>query len=341
MTQRNSKKVNDASASEPLVSRVVKLRLVGKRLDQFLALEFPLLSREKLKLSIREKTFLVDGLPTDRPDLRLALGMEIAWPPSWERRSGREKEEETSREALPKVQALGETEDFLVLNKPAGLSMHPTGKQEKNTLTEWLSTSYPQIMGIGEAKERPGMVHRLDKDTSGVVLIAKTEAAFKALKSLFQARTIQKEYLALVYGNLQVPSGSIQKPIGRVKGSKKRATPEGKRAFGGELRDAETEFALHTRYPQYDLLALQPKTGRTHQIRVHLASLGHPIVGDRLYRFKEHRKDRLVPPYQLLHAAKITFRLFGKRYRFEAPLPDYFADTLSLLSLEKGDRVSS
>lgn len=158
-----------------------------------------------------------------------------------------------------------------------------------------------------------------------------------ALKKLFQERKIQKEYLALVYGTVESPSGIINKPLGRVKGSIRRGIPEGKREFAGELREAETEYVLHTRYPQYDLLSVKPKTGRTHQIRVHLASLGHPIVGDKLYRFKEHRKDPLLPPFQLLHAENLRFSLFGKKYRFEAPLPDYFQDTLSILALQKAE----
>ena len=128
------------------------------------------------------------------------------------------------------------------------------------------------------------------------------------------------------------PSGVIDLPIGRIKGEKKRAVPAGKRQFGGELRDAVTEYALHTRYTGYDYLSVKPKTGRTHQIRVHLSALGHPIVGDLLYRFKEHRHDPLKPPFQLLHASELRFQLGRQKYHFSAPLPSYFRDTLKMLA---------
>lgn len=339
MTQQKAQKVNKKRTQHQPHSQVVKLRMVGKRLDQFLALELKGLSREKLKQYIDSGAVSINGEVVRRPDVRLALGMKVSWKEGVGELShqGVEAKKLSQANNFPLVALLAESDDFLVLNKPAGLSMHPVRKGQKNTLTEWLSTRYPQIIGVGEVAERPGMMHRLDKDTSGIVLIAKNQKAFMALKRLFQERKIQKEYLALVYGTLESPSGIINKPLGRVKGSIRRGVPEGKREFGGELREAETEYVLHTRYPQYDLLSVKPKTGRTHQIRVHLASLGHPIVGDKLYRFKEHRRDPLLPPFQLLHAENLRFSLFGKKYRFEAPLPDYFQDTLSILALQKAE----
>ena len=318
-------------------SRVVKLRFVGKRLDQFLAETLPLYSRGEWQRLIRSSQVRIAGEVVSEPRFKLGLGQVVDWP-KVSNLNPKEVAVSTLVKILSEVKVLAETDDMLVLSKPAGISMHPVRRGQSNTLTEWLSTRYPQILGVGEAPERPGMVHRLDKDTSGIVLVAKTQKAFMALKKLFQERKIQKEYLALVYGTVSSPSGVIDKPLGRVKGSIRRATPGGKRAFGGELREALTEYSLHTRYPQYDLLSLKPKTGRTHQIRVHLASLGHPVVGDRLYRFKEHRRDRLTPPHQLLHAFRLNFSLFGKKYRFEAPLPAYFQDTISILALEKTEK---
>lgn len=311
------------------------MALVGKRLDQVLAVLIPLARAEAVDL-IESGKITVNGEIMKRPSMRMTRGMLIGWP----RQILAQKQSQTKPKVEPAAQqpevvVLAETDDFLVLNKPAGLSMHPVRKGQQYTLTDWLYTRYPQLQGVGEAPERPGMVHRLDKDTSGIVLIAKHNRAFMALKSLFQERVIQKQYLALVYGNLKSPAGTIEVPLGRVKGSIRRGSPSGRRVFGGELRPALTEYTLHTRYPQYDLLSVEPKTGRTHQIRVHAASLGHPVVGDRLYRFKEHRKNSLSPPHQLLHAESLHFTLFGKKYRFEAPLPGYFRDTLSILALSK------
>ncbi|TXH02202.1 MAG: RluA family pseudouridine synthase, partial [Candidatus Moraniibacteriota bacterium] len=258
-------------------SRVVKLRFVGKRLDQFLAETLPLSSRGEWQRLIRSGQVRIAGEVVSEPRLKLGLGQVVDWP-KVSNLNPKEVTVSTLAKILSEVKVLAETDDMLVLSKPAGISMHPVRRGQSNTLTEWLSTRYPQILGVGEAPERPGMVHRLDKDTSGIVLVAKTQKAFMALKKLFQERKIQKEYLALVYGTVSSPSGVIDKPLGRVKGSIRRATPDGKRTFGGELREALTEYGLHTRYPQYDLLSLKPKTGRTHQIRVHLASLGHPVV---------------------------------------------------------------
>lgn len=336
MTPHSAKKVkSDQTLSQG--TRVVKLRMVGKRLDQVLTDTLKGVSREEVKGLIRAGTVFLNGQVAIAPDTRVALGDTLRWDRVKVSGLSTQQARLGADDAVLRVQVMAETEDFLVVNKPAGLAMHPVGKTGYPTVTQWISTRYPQIVGVGEVTQRPGMVHRLDKDTSGLVLIAKHQKAFMALKSLFQQRKIVKEYLALVYGTLSLPSGVQSQPIGRVKGGIRRATPVGKRVFGGELREAITEYSLHTRYPQYDLLSLKPKTGRTHQLRVHVASLGHPIVGDRLYRFKEHRTDALRPPYQLLHAAKIQFQLFGKKYRFEAPLPAYYQDILSILSLKKAE----
>lgn len=323
------------NATESLGEAVVKLREVGQRLDQFLADRRPSLSRRALQAAIQAGQVSVDGSLSLKVHQRLALGQVVTWRFHEAAVKPLSDRSHLPLLPLPTPAVVAETDDLLVLNKPAGLSMHPVRKGQTGTLTDWLSTHYPQILAVGENPLRPGMVHRLDRDTSGVVVIAKTEDAFRALKRLFQERRVSKRYLALVYGQVADPSGVIEAPLGRLRGSIRRAVSGGKRAFGGALREATTVYALHTRYPQHDLLSVEPKTGRTHQIRVHLASLGHPVVGDRLYRFKEHRGDPLQPPHQLLHAAEIRFTLYGRKLRFEAPLPSYFADSLHILALQK------
>ncbi|MFZ1627248.1 MAG: RluA family pseudouridine synthase [Candidatus Moraniibacteriota bacterium] len=310
----------------------VKEKHNGLRLDRFLIETCPNLSRAAIQSLIAAGSVVIDGKAMVRSGLRMKPGMMVYLSGISQSR----KPVPSLIEKAPTPTLVAETETFLAIFKPAGIAMHPAGNSRQKTVTDWITTTYPQIIGVGEDEKRPGMVHRLDKDTSGLVLIAKSNKAFKALKKLFQERKIEKIYFALVYGNLATASGSINLPIGRVKGAKKRAVPAGKREFAGELRDALTEYSLHTRYTGYDFLSVQPKTGRTHQIRVHLSALGYPIVGDCLYRFKEHRRDPLKPPFQLLHAGELRFQLGKQKYRYESPLPRYFSDTLKMLDAEAG-----
>lgn len=311
----------------------VKEKYNGRRLDYFLAEALTHGSRPTAQALISAEAVRVGGKIATKSGLRLRPGMTIEVAGTV---PGKKKDTEVVEQSVPVPVILAEEVAFFVLYKPAGIAMHPAGNSRQTTISDWISTTYPQILGVGDDPKRPGMVHRLDKDTSGLVLIAKSNTAFKALKSLFQERKIEKTYAALVYGNMATVSGQIDFPIGRVRRGKKRAVPAGNRIFDGEPRIASTEYSLHTRYTGYDFLSVKPKTGRTHQIRVHLSALGHPIVGDRLYRFKEHRRDLLRPPFQLLHARELHFQLGRKKYRYTAPLPRYFSDILKMLDAEAG-----
>lgn len=230
---------------------------------------------------------------------------------------------ESNSVPIPQIPVVFENQHFLVLNKPAGLTMHPARVGQKGTLVDWILNKYPNLSQVGDDPLRPGIVHRLDKETSGLVLLAKTSEAYAALKELFGTRQVEKSYSALVYGKPVPKSGTITLSLGRVAGSTRRGTPMKKRAFAGKLREAVTEYTLVTAYPQYSLLLIKPKTGRTHQIRVHLASIGHPVVGDQLYAFKRHKKG-LFPVHQLLHARRLVFSLFGEKFDFECSLPVRF-----------------
>ncbi|MFA6306508.1 MAG: RluA family pseudouridine synthase [Patescibacteria group bacterium] len=181
-----------------------------------------------------------------------------------------------------KIKIIHETAEFLVINKPAGLAVHGLNNY---TLADWLMEKYPKIKKIGDDPERPGIVHRLDKDVSGLMVIAKTQAAFNSLKKQFQNRTIKKQYTALVHGKIIKDSAIINFPIKRSREGYKMAalpaTVKGEPTEAGRL--AETEFMVLQRLINYTLLKIKIKTGRTHQIRVHLAAYGHPIVGDDTY----------------------------------------------------------
>jgi 23S rRNA pseudouridine1911/1915/1917 synthase len=226
-----------------------------------------------------------------------------------------------------------ENKDFLVINKPAGLMVHgvrvrrarpiDAARAMTPTLVDWLRSRYPEIGGVGDDPGlRPGIVHRLDKATSGVMIVAKTQSSFELLKRLFQEHQMEKTYFALVFGVPKKEQGIIDSPIGIKRGSLKRSIYATKMA-----KPAVTEYSVVKKITgsekeEYALLKVNPKTGRTHQIRVHLASIGHPIVGDAMYGKK------IQPPFArrlMLHAASLEFSNgAGSRFVFEAPLPPGF-----------------
>lgn len=182
------------------------------------------------------------------------------------------------------IEITDETSDYLVINKPAGLAVHGV-KDLEYTLADWLKEKYPGIVKVGEDPERPGIVHRLDKDVSGLMVIAKTQPAFDCLKKQFQSRSIIKEYTALVHGQIPKAAGLINFPIRRSREGYKMAalpfTEKGEPSSAG--RNALTEFMVTKKFINYTLLKVKIKTGRTHQIRVHLAAYDHPVVGDPVY----------------------------------------------------------
>jgi 23S rRNA pseudouridine1911/1915/1917 synthase len=248
---------------------------------------------------------------------------------------------------MPEPEIIFENDDFVVVNKPAGLVVHAArvsarrstrerGQAGANateetraaepTLVDWLVKKYPKIKTVGDDPAlRPGIVHRLDKATSGVMIVAETQASFEQLKKLFQEHRMKKTYYALVHGVPKNKKGTIDAPIGIKNGSLKRSVHSSKMA-----KSAVTEYSVvkvMTRSDGdkegYALLKVNPLTGRTHQIRVHLASIGHPIVGDPLYGRKA---DAVSASRLMLHAAALMFSdAVGNRFEFEVPAPSDFS----------------
>jgi 23S rRNA pseudouridine1911/1915/1917 synthase len=225
-----------------------------------------------------------------------------------------------------KLEIIFQNNDFLVINKPAGLAVHPVSFSDNQTLVSGLLAKFPDIKNIGDksngSKLRPGIVHRLDKETSGVMLVAKNQKTFTALKKMFQARTIEKKYLAWVYGKISEKEGLIEKALSRSKNYKKQIIA--KENSARKTRAASTYYKVKKTTACFSLLEVFPKTGRTHQIRIHLASLGHPVVGDKLYKAPKKLR-KISARRQLLHAEKISFSLKGKNFDFQAPLPEDFS----------------
>ncbi|MBI2010679.1 MAG: RluA family pseudouridine synthase [Candidatus Colwellbacteria bacterium] len=208
--------------------------------------------------------------------------------------------------------------NFIALDKPAGLLVHRAGKTNEPTLADWIIKRFPEIKKVGDEIElRPGIVHRLDRDTSGIILVARNQKTFDYLKQLFQNHEIKKTYLALVHGRVKLDKGEIDQPISLKPGTIKRT------AFRGRgPREAITEYKVLKRFRDFSLLELSPRTGRTHQIRVHLASLGHAVVGDRIYGPKKIAVPRGAKR-QMLHAYSLEFTPeVGHRLRLAANLPE-------------------
>jgi 23S rRNA pseudouridine1911/1915/1917 synthase len=224
------------------------------------------------------------------------------------------------------IKILFENKNLVVIEKPSGLVVHSDGKTEEPTVADWVLENYPEVNGVGENMHiehkgqkielnRPGIVHRIDRDTSGCLIVAKTQESFDHLKNLFQTKGIQKTYIALVYGEMKNEEGIIDVPIGRhAKDFRMKMAGENAR---GQVREAQTKYRVladyvderkknnQGQYEKYTLVECSPLTGRTHQIRVHLKYINHPIVADTLYKGK--RKECLGLERTALHAESIQF----------------------------------
>jgi 23S rRNA pseudouridine1911/1915/1917 synthase len=235
---------------------------------------------------------------------------------------------------MSEIQILFENRDIVIINKPAGLVVHSDGRTQEPTVASWFVQNYPESAGVGEPLlvrhaneekriDRPGVVHRLDRDTSGVMVLARTQESFEFLKKAFQERTVEKTYLALVWGNIKEEEGVIDEPIGKSR-SDIRQWQAG-RGARGQMREAVTAFSVLKRFEEngeyFCLVEARPKTGRTHQIRVHMKYIHHPIVADPIYSGK--RGGALGVESLALHAWKLQIPLRdGKTGSFEAEPPE-------------------
>ena len=244
------------------------------------------------------------------------------------------------------ISIIYEDEQVLVINKPAGLVVHQDGKTKEPTLVDWILEHRPQMKGVGEPLQlssgalidRPGIVHRIDRETSGVLIVAKTQESFLHVKQQFQGRDVQKEYRAFVYGEMKQDEGIIDRPIGRSSSDFRLWSAQ--RGARGTLREAITEYKVLNRLPAqagqassggFSYLAVFPKTGRTHQIRAHFKAINYPIVCDALYAPK--RECALGFSRLALHAFAIELTLpSGEKRRFEAELPADFISALRSLA---------
>ncbi|MBP6015489.1 MAG: RluA family pseudouridine synthase [Candidatus Promineofilum sp.] len=293
---------------------------VGERLDRALTELLPDLSRMQWQKLIREGQVSVDGQRA-KASYRIVGGETlVAHIPEV-------VEPEVVAEDIP-LDIRYEDSDLIVVNKPPGMVVHPSLGHADGTLVNALLAHCPDLEGVG-GERRPGIVHRLDKDTSGLIIAAKHDQALWHLQNQFKHRTVAKVYLTLVNGALQPPEALIDAPIGRDPRSRQKmaVVTTGK----GDARPAQTAFRALAYYTDYTYVECRPQTGRKHQIRVHMAYIGFPIVGDIIYG---RRKDRLGLQRQFLHAAELTFRRPSddEMLHLIAELPSDLADALAALN---------
>lgn len=293
-----------SNAAQALSRKAIKVPPLEtpQRLDLFLSSHFNL-TRSKIQKMIEIGDVRVEGKNSIKPGMNLKGGevIHLSIRPS--------EPSALSAEDIP-LEILYEDESILAINKPPGLVVHPAAGHWSGTLVNALLHHFKKLSGVDPA--RPGIVHRLDKETSGILLIAKTDEAHLALSNQLKDRKMEKIYLAVVHGKVKNEKGTIRKPIGRNPSDRK------KMAVVRTGKEAITHYRVLKRADNRTLLECKIETGRTHQIRVHLAGIGHPVVGDTVYG-----KKKGDAPRQLLHAWKATFThpTSGQRLSLEAPVP--------------------
>jgi 23S rRNA pseudouridine1911/1915/1917 synthase len=287
----------------------------GERLDRFVASKLPTLSRSFIQQLIEDGMIRVEGrAPKANYRVRAGETIRVRVPPP--------QPTEAHAENIP-LTIVYEDDALLVIDKPAGMVVHPAAGHTSSTLVNAVLGHAPDLV-VGNV-ERPGLVHRLDRDTSGLIVIAKNDEAVRQLQRQFAARTVHKTYLALVDGRVEVAQGKIEAPLGRDPRDRKKfavVTTPG-------AREAVTIFRVAEQLSDYTLLRVEPQTGRTHQIRVHLAFIHHPVVADAVYG--RSRQNALGLSRQFLHAWRLALvhPVTGAPLEFTAPLPDDLGEALA------------
>lgn len=294
--------------------------LENMRLDAYIASKKENISRTNIQRLIEEGSILVNG-QKKKISYKVQIGdnIEINIPEA--------KETDIKAEDIP-LKIVYEDSDIIVVNKPKGMVVHPANGNPDGTLVNAImNICKGSLSGIG-GEIRPGIVHRLDKDTSGLLIVAKNDLAHINMSTQIKNREVKKIYIALVKGNINENEATINMPIGRSTKDRK------KMAVRKEGKEAVTHFKVLKRYGDYTLLKIKIDTGRTHQIRVHMAEIGHPVVGDMVY---SKGKNEFGVEGQMLHATSLDFKhpITGKEMHLEADLPEYFKNVLNELDSRK------
>ncbi len=292
----------------------------GLRLDVFFTYQFPLYSRSFFKKVIEDGLVTIKGVIVKKPGLVLKEGdaVVVSFP-------SEEKKIELNKDLVAHlgITIVHQEKDFAIINKPAGVIVHaPDSKHTAVTLVEWVQATFSNIKTVGY-DDRPGIVHRLDKDTSGLMVIPLTQPAFAAFSGFFKDRTIKKTYLAVVKGHPE-KEGSMSYEISR------HPTVRNKMTTQGSGRESHTDYTVVEYFEDASLVEVRPQTGRTHQIRVHFNAIGHPLLGDIIYGSRS-----LLIGRQALHAYKLQFRYNDTSYEFLQNVPNDFKELLNTLHSQK------
>ncbi|MFO7931835.1 MAG: RluA family pseudouridine synthase [Thermodesulfobacteriota bacterium] len=316
----------------------------GIRLDLAVASTVPGCSRNTAVRLIKQGRVLVNE-SEKKPGYRIAEGDAIS-------SSAVAPAQSCQLEAEPlDIDVVFKDRSVIVINKPPGLVVHPAAGNFSGTLAHGLVYHFPELHSVCEEPGRPGIIHRLDKETSGLMVIARNPESWKNLAAQFKARSVEKTYIAFVHGSPDTDEGRITLPIRRHPVYRKKMTTE--TVSGEKTRHADTLWKASERWRSFAMLECTIKTGRTHQIRVHLSSTGHPVIGDRVYGYKHpgrrHKSDPVLAgliasaPRQMLHAAKIAFSHpeSGRRIFFSAPLPGDMTELRESILKHMGTQISN
>ncbi len=310
----------------------VRKKFAGKRLDVYLCAKFPRMSRTNLQKLIKDGDVTVNSLPT-KPSYEPAKGdvIQVVLPPP------------VPLDVIPEdipLDIIYEDDQFLAINKQTGIICHPSGVGKSGTIVNGLA-HYAKTLSDGSEPFRPGIIHRLDKNTTGVMLIAKTNEAHWRIAMQFEKRTIHKMYFGILEGELQLDGDIIDKPLAAHPLVKDRIIVGGKASYDQATKQAITRYEVRQRFAGFTTVHMFPKTGRTHQLRVHMSSIGHPMLGDTQYggHFLSERDltgqgdtEPLIP-FQCLHARRIRFMhpTENRPIAIEAPIPEQLQRILDLL----------
>jgi 23S rRNA pseudouridine1911/1915/1917 synthase len=310
----------DGSTAPSQVDIEVPAALEGERIDRVVAMVTEVSRTEAAQL-VRDGAVRVDGSVVTRGADRLTAGAQLAVS-----LPGTDAPPELEADPSVDVPVIHVDDDVIVVDKPADLVVHPGAGHDTATLVHGLLARFPEVRGVG-APDRPGIVHRLDRGTSGLLMVARTPAAYESLVGQLAERTVERRYRAVVWGHPESPRGVVDAPIGRSP-----RTPT-KMAVTEKGKPARTRYEVEATYTEpahVALLTCRLETGRTHQIRVHLSAIGHPVVGDERYRGV---RQSIPCPRPFLHAEHLAFThpTSGERLAFDSPLPDDLAHVLATL----------